>query len=91
MQRSIVMAVVAAAALAGIAGTAEAATAYNSQAGAWGHSKNVCQATPYFPAGGCLSSFFADDGRDLFGEPDAPYRPRARRTAPALPRPDADE
>ena len=88
MQRSIVTAIAAAAALAGFAGTAGAATAINSQAGSWGPSKNPCRATPYFPAGECLSSFFADNERGLFGEPEAPYRPHRRYTAPVLPRPD---
>ena len=41
-----------------------AATASNSQAGAWGHNKNSCKPTPYFQQGGCLTSLFtgADDG-----------------------------
>jgi hypothetical protein len=85
MQRSIVTNVLAAAALVSFAGVAEAATAINSQAGAWGPSKNPCRATPYFPAGGCLSSFFEDEERDLYGAPSAPYRPGRRLTAPALP------
>ena len=87
MQRSIVTAVAAAAAFASLVGTAAAATAHNSQAGAYGSTKNSCAPTPYFPAGGCLSSYLSDDDGDLFGQPEAPYRPR-RHTTPALPRPD---
>ncbi len=47
-----------------LATPSSAATASNSQAGAWGHNKNSCKPTPYFPRGGCLTSFFtgADDG-----------------------------
>lgn len=85
MQRSIVTSVLAAAVLVTFAGVAESATAINSQAGAWGPSKNPCRATPYFPAGGCLSSFFADEERDIYGAPSAPYRPGRRLNAPALP------
>lgn len=50
--------------LAFAATPSSAATASNSQAGAWGHNKNSCKPTPYFQQGGCLSSFFtgADDG-----------------------------
>ena len=67
--------------LAGLPGLALAATAHNSQAGAYGSTKNNCAATPYFPAGpGCLSTYierYQDDGavpppRDV----RARYRPR---------------
>jgi hypothetical protein len=60
-----ILTLVAAAAIPLAAATpSSAATASNSQAGAWGHNKNSCKPTPYFPAGGCLSSFFTgtDDG-----------------------------
>jgi hypothetical protein len=54
---------VALAALAG-SGPALAATAHNSQAGAFGPNKHTCAPTPYFQDGGCLTSFFTgqDDG-----------------------------
>lgn len=59
-----------------------AATAHNSQAGAWGSTSNPCGATPYFRDGGCLTSFVTgkDDGQ-VFARPgdgSDPYRPRAR-------------
>ena len=43
---------------------AVAATAHNSQAGSWGPNKNACGPTPYFPDGGCATSFLTgqDDG-----------------------------
>ena len=76
-----------AAALTFVAGTAGAATARNSQAGSYGSSTNACAFTPYFQAGGCLSTYLASDGRDLFDQPPAPYRPGHRLTYPngALP------
>ena len=83
MFRTIVLRSLAAAALASLVGSAEAATAYNSQAGAWGHDSNVCRATPYFPAGGCLASILTGDPGDLFDRPSAPYRPRRTLTDPA--------
>ena len=87
MTRTLVLCILAAA-LTGLAGTAGAATAYNSQRGSLEHNKNFCGATVYFPAGGCLSSYFADDGRDLFGQPPASYRPGPRLTYPEGPLPD---
>jgi hypothetical protein len=50
---------------------AVAATAHNSQAGSWGPNKNACAPTPYFPAGGCSTSFFTgqDDGEVAAREP----------------------
>lgn len=81
MSRTIVPCILAAA-LACFTGTADAATAYNSQRGSLEHDKNTCQATAYFPAGDCLSSYFADDGRDLFDQPPAAYRPGRRLTYP---------
>lgn len=80
---SITVPCVLAAALACLASTADAATAYNSQRGSLEHDKNICQATAYFPAGGCLSSYFAGEGRDLFDQPPAAYRPGHRLTYPA--------
>lgn len=71
-----------AASLACLAGTAHAATAHNSQAGSSGPNTHVCGATPYFQSGGCLSSYFADEGRDLFDQPPAAYRPARRLTYP---------
>ncbi len=46
---------------------AEAATAHNSQAGAFGSTKNACAPTPYFPEGGCITSYVTgrDDGNVL--------------------------
>ena len=82
MPRTTTPCLLAAAALVALAGAAEAATAYNSQRGSLGHDKNVCQATAYFPAGGCLSSFVASGGRDLFDQPLAAYRPGHRLTYP---------
>ena len=77
-----------AAALTSVAGTAEAATAHNSQAGSYGSNTNACGATPYFQAGGCLSTYFASDGRDLFDQPPAAYRPGRRLTYPGGASPD---
>ena len=87
MFRTIVPRLLAAAALTSLVGSAGAATAYNSQAGAWGHSSNVCRATPYFPAGGCLASALTGDPGDLFGQPPAPYRARRPLTYPTDPLP----
>lgn len=62
-----------------------AATAHNSQAGAWGSTSNTCGSTPYFRDGGCLTSFVTgkDDGQ-VFASPgdgSEPYRPRPRLRA----------
>ena len=65
-----------------LAGTAQAATAHNSQAGSWGPTTHNCGPTPYFPAGGCVSSAIADETRFPFDEPPAFYRPAHRLTAP---------
>ena len=86
--RSTILPCAFAAALACLAGAAEAATAYNSQRGALGHNKNTCEATAYFPAGGCLSSYLGNGGRDLFDRPPALYRPGHRLTYPNGPLPD---
>ena len=51
-----------------------AATAHNSQAGAYGSTTNNCAPTPYFPNGGCVSS--AIDGDDDALPPPARYRLR---------------
>ena len=65
---TIVKTVAAAAALIlpllAVGGPAVAATAHNSQAGSWGPNKNACAPTPYFPDGGCATSFLTgqDDG-----------------------------
>ncbi|RYC31608.1 hypothetical protein D3273_13305 [Lichenibacterium minor] len=81
MSRALVP-LIAAAAFAVVAGPAGAATAFNSQRGALEHNKNICEATAYFPAGGCLSAYIAGDGRDLFDQEPAPYRPGHRLAYP---------
>ena len=55
-----------------------AATAHNSQAGAYGSTTNNCAPTPYFPNGGCVSSAIegAIDGDDDALPPPARYRLR---------------
>ncbi len=68
-----------AASLATAATPSLAATASNSQAGAWGHNKNSCKPTPYFQEGGCLTSFFT--GRD---DGWVPARPDVERERPRL-------
>ncbi len=83
----VVLPCLLAAALASFAGGADAATAHNSQAGASGPNTHVCGATPYFQAGGCLSTYFENDGRDLFDQPPAAYRPGHRLTYPEGPLP----
>ena len=55
-----------------------AATARNSQAGAYGSSTNNCAPTPYFRSGGCISSAIEgsiDDDDDAL-PPPARYRMR---------------
>ena len=55
-----------------------AATAHNSQAGAYGSTSNNCAPTPYFQGGGCVSSaiegLIEDDDSTL--PPPARYRLR---------------
>ncbi|RYB04214.1 hypothetical protein D3272_14500 [Lichenibacterium ramalinae] len=67
------------------AGSALAATAHNSQAGSFGPNKHTCEPTPYFQAGGCLTSFFTgqDDG---WVEPRTErYRERYQERRPLRP------
>lgn len=55
-----------------------AATAHNSQAGAYGSTTNNCAPTPYFQNGGCISSAIEggiDDDDDAL-PPPARYRLR---------------
>ena len=54
-----------------------AATAHNSQAGAYGSTTNNCAPTPYFQNGGCISSAIegAIDDDDAL-PPPARYRIR---------------
>lgn len=49
-----------------------AATAHNSQAGAYGPNKHTCAPTPYFQDGGCLTSYF-------IGQDDGWVEPRTER------------
>lgn len=80
---SILVAAAGLAAVSGIgAAPALAATAHNSQAGAFGPNKHICAPTPYFQQGGCLTSFFTgqDDGwveprTERYQEPDRERRP----------------
>lgn len=77
--RPLMLIVPAAMALAALASPGQAATAHNSQAGAYGPTKNVCAATPYFPAGeGCVSSYLSGNEDLLPGDDDVHgrYRPR---------------
>ena len=88
MSRLRVLAFIAAASLAPAgSATAIAATAHNSQAGAYGSTKNACAPTPGFPdEGDCLSSAV---GEAVDGAPPPGYRrERYRRTKPALDWPD---
>lgn len=82
MSRLKVLALIVASALppAGSA-TAVAATAHNSQAGAYGSTTNACAPTPGFPEeGDCLSSAI---GADVGGAPPPGHRrERARPTKP---------
>ena len=78
------------ASLGWISAPAVAATAHNSQAGAFGPTSNTCAATPYFDAGGCLSSFVEDPNDDVLPPPDVPYRQRAAPRFRTLPPPSDD-
>lgn len=53
-----------------------AATAHNSQAGAYGSTSNGCAPTPYFPEGGCVSSAIEGAVDDDTLPPPARYRLR---------------
>ncbi len=79
MSRLRVLAFIAAAALAPAGSVAAiAATAHNSQAGAYGSTKNACGPTPGFPdEGDCLSSAIGDsvDGAPPRGDRRGRYRP----------------
>ena len=60
-----------------LAAPSVAATAHNSQAGAYGSTTNNCAPTPYFQNGGCISSAIegAIDDDDAL-PPPARYRIR---------------
>ena len=58
-----------------------AATAHNSQAGAYGSSTNNCAPTPYFQSGGCISSAIEGSIDDDDGALPPPARYRLRRPA----------
>ena len=74
---------VAALPLLGSASAALAATAHNSQAGAWGPNSHTCAPTPYFPAGGCADTAL----RDIFDDETLPPPGRYDERRP-LRRPD---
>lgn len=74
-----------AAALSSLAGAAQAATAHNSQAGAYGPNTHQCEATVYFAAGGCASAAFDNERRYPFDVPPSPDRPGRRLTYPGTP------
>ena len=64
--------------MTGFSAPTVAATAHNSQAGAYGSTTNDCAATPYFQNGGCISSAIEgsiDDDDDAL-PPPARYRVR---------------
>ena len=84
MSRLTLLAFVAAAALAPAgAATAIAATAHNSQAGAYGSTKNACAPTPGFPDDDdCLSSAIGESLDEA--APPGNRRGRYRPTKPVL-------
>ena len=57
-------------------GQSIAATAHNSQAGAYGSTTNGCAPTPYFASGDCLSSAIEGSIDDDALPPPARYRLR---------------
>ncbi len=59
-----------------------AATARNSQAGAYGSSTNNCAPTPYFRSGGCISSAIEGSIDDEDDALPPPARYRMRRPVP---------
>ena len=64
--------------MASLTAPSVAATAHNSQAGAYGSTTNNCATTPYFQNGGCISSAIEgaiDDDDDAL-PPPARYRIR---------------
>ncbi len=80
LSKMLTVTALAAVPLMSSAAPSPAATAHNSQAGAWGSTTNACGPTPYFRDGGCLTSFFTgkDDG-EVFARPGGaadPYRER---------------
>ena len=61
----------------GLPAASVAATAHNSQAGAYGSTTNNCAPTPYFPNGDCVSSAIEGSiGDDDALPPPARYRLR---------------
>lgn len=75
-----VCAALSGAALAASTTAGGAATAHNSQAGAYGPNSHQCAPTPYFEAGGCASAALLDDRRYPFQVPATP--PRLDRRSP---------
>lgn len=86
MLKNTARALLVAALATGLAGATQAATARNSQAGAFGSSSNTCAPTPYFAAGGCLSAAIADEQRSS-DEAPMPRHTGRRLTAPTGPVP----
>ncbi len=78
MSRPKVTAVLAALSLSlmSVPAPSMAATAHNSQAGAFGSTSNGCAPTPYFPEGGCVSSAIEGAIDDDALPPPARYRLR---------------
>ena len=78
MCNSKISAVIAVALLSSLPSAVIAATAHNSQAGAYGSTTNNCAPTPYFQNGGCISSAIESgiDDEDEALPPPARYRLR---------------
>ena len=91
MLRSIFLVLLGAAALASLTSSANAATAHNSQAGAYGPNTHTCAPTPYFQTGGCFSAAVEDDRRYPFTVPAAPSRPGRQIGGSGGPLPFPDE